>query len=107
MPKPSKPPESLPRPFGDRVIVKPVKDDNVSAGGIALPDNIRKDELMPNQGTVVAVGPGKYGMSGDVLRVRCSVGDRVLYHGMAGVHFDYDGVSYVAVGANDLLVKLP
>lgn len=65
------------RPLGDRVIVRPMKGDEVTKSGIILPDTVEKEK--PEQGSVVAVGPGKLLENGTLAPMSVKVGDTVLF----------------------------
>jgi chaperonin GroES len=64
------------RPLADRVIVEPIEEDEITAGGIVLPETAKEK---PQRGTVLAVGPGKRDDQGKVIPVDVVVGDVVLY----------------------------
>ena len=64
------------RPLADRVIVKRLENETKSAGGIVIPDNAAEK---PDQGEVVAVGPGKLDDKGDRIKMSVKAGDRVLF----------------------------
>jgi chaperonin GroES len=64
------------RPLADRVIVEPIEEDEITAGGIVLPETAKEK---PQRGTVLAVGPGKRDDQGKVIPVDMEVGDVVLY----------------------------
>ena len=64
------------RPLADRVIVEPIEEEEITAGGIVLPETAKEK---PQRGTVLAVGPGKRDDQGKVIRVDVVVGDVVLY----------------------------
>lgn len=69
------------RPLGDRVIVEPVEKDEMTAGGIILPETAKEK---PQQGTIVAVGPGRRDEEGKRIPMDVKVGDRVLFAKYAG-----------------------
>jgi len=65
-------------PLGDRVLVKPLgEEDNMSPSGIIIPDTAKKEK--PEQGEVIAIGPGKINEKGDVVPVRVAIGSRVVF----------------------------
>ena len=64
------------RPLADRVIVEPIEEEEITAGGIVLPETAKEK---PQKGTVLAVGPGKRDDQGKVIPVDVVVGDVVLY----------------------------
>lgn len=69
------------QPLGDRVLVEPLEAEDVSKGGIVLPDTAKEK---PQEGKVVAVGKGKVGEDGKVKALEVKVGDRVLYSKYGG-----------------------
>ena len=69
------------RPLGDRIVVKPGPEEEVTKGGIVLPDTARKK---PREGEVIAVGPGKLLDSGQRVPLEVEVGDTVIYSEFGG-----------------------
>jgi len=69
------------KPLGDRVIVEPVEKEEMTAGGIILPETAKEK---PQQGTIVAVGPGRRDEEGKRIPMDVKVGDRVLFAKYAG-----------------------
>ena len=69
------------KPLGDRVIIEQSEADDMSKGGIVLPDNAKEK---PTKGTVLAVGPGKTTDDGKLIEPAVKVGDKVLYERYAG-----------------------
>ena len=88
------------RPLGDRVVVKPVPRDEKTASGIILPDTAQEK---PQEGEVVAVGPGRTLDDGKREPIDVKVGDRVLHAKYAGTEFKIDGDEFLIVGAKDIL----
>ena len=86
------------RPINDRVVVKPSAAEEVTKGGIILPDNAKEK---PQRGEVVAVGPGK---EGNAMTVK--VGDVVLYGKYAGQEIAHEGNDYLIMREDDILVIL-
>lgn len=76
------------RPLGDKVVVKASTAEERSAGGIVLPDAARE---RPQQGTVVAIGPGRLLESGERVAMSVSVGDTVIYSKYGGNEIKLDG----------------
>lgn len=64
------------KPLADRIIVQPLEAEEVTAGGIVLPDSVKEK---PQEGTILAVGPGKKGENGEIIPLDVKVGDVVLY----------------------------
>lgn len=90
-------------PLGDRVVVKPVEREERSKGGIVLPDTA-KDK--PQEGEVVAVGPGRVSEQGKRIPMDVAVGERVVYSKYGGTEFKEDGVEYLILKESDILAKL-
>ena len=88
------------KPLDDRVVVKPVDAEEVTAGGIVLPDTAKEK---PQKGTVMAVGPGKLLDSGKRAAVAVKKGDIVLYGKYSGSDFKLDGEEYKILNESDLL----
>jgi chaperonin GroES len=86
------------KPINDRVVVKPAKAEEKTAGGIIIPDTAKEK---PQRGEVVAVGPGK---DGNLMTV--AVGDTVLYGKYAGQEMSYEGNDYLIMREDDILVIL-
>lgn len=87
-------------PLHDRVIVAAAQKDEVSAGGIILPDTAQEK---PQRGEVLAVGPGKRLDSGQLAPVDVKVGETVLYGKYSGTEVTVDGKDYVILRADDIL----
>lgn len=86
------------RPINDRVVVKPAPAEEMTKGGIIIPDTAKEK---PQRGEVVAVGPGK---DGNLMTV--SVGDTVLYGKYAGQELQYKGEDFLIMREDDILVIL-
>ncbi|MBX2928891.1 MAG: co-chaperone GroES [Saprospiraceae bacterium] len=84
------------KPIGDRVVVKPAPAEEKTKGGIIIPDTAKEK---PQRGEVVAVGPGK---DGNLMTVQ--TGDIVLYGKYAGQEINFDGVDYMIMREDDILV---
>ncbi len=91
------------RPLDDRVVVKPLEAEEVTAGGIVLPDSAREK---PQRGKVVAVGPGKLLDSGNRGQLSVAVGDEVIFGKYGGSEVEVDGVDYKILRESDILAKL-
>ena len=91
------------RPLADRVIVEPAPAEDVSSGGIILPDTAQEK---PQQGTVVAAGPGKVSDSGNTVPMEVKKGDKVLYGKYSGTEFSYEGTEYLIMRESDILAVL-
>ena len=72
------------KPLSDRVVVEPAPAEDMSSGGIILPDTAQEK---PQQGTIVAAGPGKVSDSGKTVAMEVKKGDRILYGKYSGTEF--------------------
>jgi chaperonin GroES len=90
------------QPMADRVVIKPMPREEVTKGGIVLPDTAKEK---PIEGKVIAVGPG--GMSDDGKRIPLDVkvGDIVLYAKYAGTEIKEDGEELIILRESDILAK--
>ncbi|MGD8781517.1 MAG: co-chaperone GroES [Ignavibacteria bacterium] len=86
------------KPLADRVIVKPKEAEEKTAGGIILPDTAKEK---PIEGTIVAVGGGKY-EDGKLVELTVKVGDVVLYGKYGGTEITVDGQEYLIMRENDI-----
>jgi chaperonin GroES len=90
-------------PLADRVVVKPTEQEEKTASGIFLPDTA-KDR--PQEGQVVAVGPGSLTDDGKRVPVEVQVGDRVIYSKFAGTEYKVADVEYLLLRESDVLAKV-
>jgi chaperonin GroES len=88
------------KPLGDRVVVKPVEAESVSAGGIFLPDSAKE---RPQQAIVLAVGPGKTLDNGTTVAVEVKEGDKVVYSKYGGTEIKVNGEEVVILRQDDIL----
>jgi chaperonin GroES len=88
------------RPLHDRVIVKRLEEERKSAGGIVIPDNAAEK---PDQGEVIAVGPGKKTEDGKLLPVDVKVGDRVLFGKYSGTTVKIEGDELLVMREEDIM----
>jgi len=88
------------RPLHDRVLVKRVEEEQVSRGGIFIPDTAKEK---PMRGQVVAVGVGKTLKSGDIQGLSVQEGDVVLYSKYAGTEVKLDGEEHLIMREDDIL----
>ncbi len=88
------------RPLQDRIIVKRLEEENVTAGGILIPDTAKEK---PQRGEVVAVGKGKVTEDGKVLPMDVKAGDKVLFGKYAGTEIKIDGQDYLIMREDDIL----
>jgi chaperonin GroES len=87
-------------PMADRVVVEPLEESEEMRGGLYIPDTAKEK---PQQGTVVAVGPGRQNDDGDRIPMEVGVGDRVLYGKYAGTEVTIEGNQYLIVKEGDVL----
>tara|TARA_R110001606_G_scaffold346320_1_gene495277 strand:- start:74 stop:391 length:318 start_codon:yes stop_codon:yes gene_type:complete len=88
------------RPLHDRILVRRVDEDERTAGGIIIPDTAKEK---PQQGEVVAVGPGARNENGELLPLDVAVGDRVLFGKYAGSEVTIDGEEFSIMKESDIL----
>lgn len=88
------------KPLADRVVVKPLEQEEVKQGSIIIPDTAKEK---PMQGEVVAVGPGKVSDSGTKVQMEVKAGDKVLYGKYAGTEVTIDGTDYLIMRESDIL----
>lgn len=92
------------KPLGDHVVVKLVKEEEVTASGIVLPDTVDKEKKA--EGEIVAVGPGKLLESGARATMEVKVGDRVLIKKWGGDEVEVEKEEYKIVSQEDILAIL-
>lgn len=90
-------------PLEDKIIVKQAEAQTQTASGLYIPDNAKEK---PQQGEVLAVGPGRRGDKGERIPMDVKVGDKVLYSKYGGTEVHYEGEDYLIVGARDILAIL-
>jgi len=88
------------RPLHDRVVVKRLEEDHKTAGGIIIPDTAKEK---PQQGEVIAVGPGGRDETGKVNPLDVKVGDRVLFGKWSGTEVKIDGQDLLIMKESDIL----
>jgi chaperonin GroES len=91
------------KPLGDRVVLKVLEAEEKTASGIVLPDTAKEK---PQQGKVLAVGPGKHGEDGVLVPVSVKEGDVVLFAKYAGTEVKYGGEELLILKESDLLAIL-
>jgi chaperonin GroES len=91
------------RPLDDRVVVHPLDAEEMTAGGIVLPDAAREK---PQRGKVIAVGAGKLMDSGKRGELSVSVGDEVIFGKYGGSEVEVDGIDYKILRESDILAKV-
>src|SRR6188508_2951398 len=88
------------RPLGDRVVVQPTAREEMTKSGIVLPDTAKEK---PQEGSIVAAGPGRLNDKGEREPMDVKVGDKVLYAKYAGTEFKLDGEDLLIVSQKDIL----
>jgi chaperonin GroES len=88
------------RPLHDRVVVKRIEAEEKSAGGIIIPDTAKEK---PQQGEIIAVGPGGRDETGKLIPIDVKTGDRVLFAKWSGTEVKIDGVEYLIMKESDIM----
>lgn len=89
------------KPLADRVIVAPSDvEESKTRGGIIIPDTAKEK---PQEGDIVAVGPGRVDDNGKPIKMNVKVGDKVLYSKYGGTELKYDGKEYLIMSESDIL----
>jgi chaperonin GroES len=88
------------RPLGDRVVVKRVQEDVKTAGGIIIPDTAQEK---PQEGEIIAVGPGGRDEKGDRIAPEVKVGDRILFGKWSGTEVKIDGQDLLIMKESDIM----
>ncbi len=91
------------KPLYDRVVIKRMEEEKMSAGGIVIPDNVAEK---PIKGEVIAVGEGKALDNGSVRAPQVKVGDKVLFGKYSGTEVKVDGTDYLVVKEDDIFAIL-
>ena len=92
------------QPLGDRVIVKPLsEEDNKTPSGIYIPDTAKEK---PQEGEVVAVGPGEPNENGENIKPDVDIGDKVVYSKYGGTEIKVEGTEYLILSSRDILAKV-
>ena len=90
-------------PLSDRIVIKPVVQEEVLASGIVIPDTAKEK---PQQGEVVAAGPGRLDEDGKRIPMEVKVGDRVLYAKYTGQEVKIEQEEYIVLSEKDILCKV-
>ncbi len=88
------------RPLQDRIIVKRLEEESMTAGGLYIPDTAKEK---PQKGEIIAVGKGKITEAGKVIPVDLKIGDTVLFGKYAGTEIKIDGADYLIMREDDIL----
>jgi len=89
-------------PLGDRIVVRPIEREEVTKGGIVLPDTAKEK---PQDGEIIAVGPGKISDDGTRIAMDVKVGDKVLYAKYAGTEVEIDDEKLLIMHESDIMAK--
>jgi chaperonin GroES len=91
------------KPLEDRILVQANEAETTTASGIVIPDTAKEK---PQEGTVLAVGPGRFDDKGSRIPVDVKVGDTVLYSKYGGTEVKYSGEEYLVLSARDVLAVI-
>jgi len=91
------------KPLNDRVLVKRLEEETVTAGGIIIPDSAKEK---PMRGEIIAVGPGKVADDGKRTALSVAAGDKVLFNKYAGTEIKIDGVEHLMMREDDILAVI-
>ena len=91
------------QPLADNVVVKPLDKEEISRGGIVLPDTAKE---RPKEGKVVAVGPGRVGDDGKKVPMELKVGDMVIYRSYAGMELKEGDEEFLVLRETDVMAKV-
>ena len=91
------------KPLEDRIVVQPLEAEQVTASGLVIPDTAKET---PQEGKVLAVGPGRFDDKGARVPVDVKVGDVVLYSKYGGTEVKYSGEEYLVLSARDVLAVI-
>jgi len=91
------------KPLADRVVVEALEETEEMRGGLYIPDTAKEK---PQQGTVVAVGPGRRTEQGELIEVEIKEGDRILYGKYSGTEVTVDDTEYLIIRESDVLAVL-
>ncbi len=88
------------KPLGDRVLVRPMEEKEIKKGGIIIPDTAKEK---PQEGEVIAVGPGKTGDDGKTIAMTVKKGDKVIYGKYSGTEVKLDNEDFLLMREDDIL----
>ena len=90
-------------PLADKLVLRPIVQEEVLTSGIVIPDTAKEK---PNQGEIIAVGPGRRDEDGKIVPMDVAVGDRVLYAKYTGQEIKIENEEYIVLSERDLLCKV-
>ena len=88
------------KPLEDRIVVKPLDAEQTTASGLVIPDTAKEK---PQEGEVLAIGPGRVDDNGNRVPLDVNVGDKVIYSKYGGTEVKYAGEDYLILSARDVL----
>jgi chaperonin GroES len=91
------------QPLEDRIVVKPLDAEQTTASGLVIPDTAKEK---PQEGEVVAIGPGRIDDNGNRVPLDVSAGDKVIYSKYGGTEVKHGGEEYLILSARDVLAKI-
>jgi chaperonin GroES len=91
------------KPLEDRIVVKALEAETTTASGLVIPDSAKEK---PQEGEVLAVGPGRIDDNGNRVPLDVAVGDKVIYSKYGGTEVKYSGEDYLILSARDILAKI-
>ena len=91
------------KPLEDRILIKQVEAEQTTASGLVIPDTAKEK---PQEGEVLAVGPGRVDDNGNRIPLDVAVGDKVIYSKYGGTEVKYAGVEYLLLSARDVLAVI-
>jgi chaperonin GroES len=91
------------KPLEDRIVVRQVEAEQTTASGLVIPETAKEK---PQEGEVVAVGPGRVADNGNRMPVDVAIGDKVIYSKFGGTEVKYAGEEYLVLSARDVLAVI-
>lgn len=91
------------QPLEDRVVIRVQAAEQTTSSGLVIPDTAQEK---PQEGEVIAVGPGRVDDNGNRIPMDVAVGDKVIYSRYGGTEVSWGGVDYLILGARDVLAKV-
>ena len=91
------------KPLEDRIVVKPLEAETTTASGLVIPDSAKEK---PQEGEVLAIGPGRIDDKGNRVPLDVAVGDKVIYSKYGGTEVKYAGEEYLVLSARDVLAVI-
>ena len=90
-------------PLNDRIVITPLHQEQVLSSGIVIPDSAKEK---PQQGEVIAIGPGKRNEDGDRIAMDIAIGDRILYKKYTGQEIQIDNTDLIVLEEREILAKV-